>query len=140
MHGELRQGAGEKLAGRIGTDSRTAQAGDLFFALKGEQFDAHDFLDEVAGKGVAACVVARGKKFPPGAVIEVDDPRAALGRLAAAYRAIHRPGKLVAGAAGLCAGLALAARPTYVFAAAALVPLAWQWWAERRNAARPAPP
>jgi UDP-N-acetylmuramoyl-tripeptide--D-alanyl-D-alanine ligase len=86
MHGELRQGAGEALVGRICTDSRAAQAGDLFFALKGDKFDAHDFLDEVAGKGVAACVVARGKKFPVGTVIEVDNPRAALGRLAAAYR------------------------------------------------------
>ena len=76
------------MPGRICTDSRAAQAGDLFFALKGDKFDAHDFLDEVAGKGVAACVVACGKKFPAGAVIEVDDPRAALGRLAAKYRGL----------------------------------------------------
>ncbi|TXH35346.1 MAG: UDP-N-acetylmuramoylalanyl-D-glutamyl-2, 6-diaminopimelate--D-alanyl-D-alanine ligase, partial [Burkholderiaceae bacterium] len=32
------------LVQRVHTDTRTLQAGDLFVALKGERFDAHDFL------------------------------------------------------------------------------------------------
>lgn len=87
------------------TDSRQVQAGDLFFAIKGDQFDGHDFLEEVAKKGVAAVVVSRDAEKvrssafrrsgepPKGgtsnadcAVIMVDNTRRALGRLAAAYR------------------------------------------------------
>ena len=65
------------------------QPGDLFFAIKGEQFDGHDFLGEVAKKGVAAVVVERGRKsrvLPDCAVIAVEDTRQRSGRLAAAYR------------------------------------------------------
>jgi len=87
--GEIRRGAGEVIVKNVCTDSRKAGPGDLFFAIKGERFDGHDFLDEVAAKGVAA-VVAEQKKIPAPlpecAVMVVDNPRAALGRLATAYR------------------------------------------------------
>ncbi|MDT1857755.1 UDP-N-acetylmuramoyl-tripeptide--D-alanyl-D-alanine ligase, partial [Acinetobacter baumannii] len=43
----------------VSTDSRKVQAGALFVALVGETFDAHDFLQQVAGQGVAAVVVSR---------------------------------------------------------------------------------
>lgn len=71
------------------TDSRKAKTGDVFFAIQGEKFDGHDFLDEVAAKNVVAVVVARKKlpsTLPACAVLVVDDVRAALGKLAAAYR------------------------------------------------------
>ena len=81
--------AGEQIGGspltqvsRICSDSRLAQAGDLFFALAGDKFDGHDFLKEVADRGVAAVVAVR-EKIPPNlpcAVIAVDDPRKALAR------------------------------------------------------------
>ena len=60
---ELRRGSGETSIQRVCTDSRQAQADDLFFAFGGEHFDGHDFLDEVAAKGVAAVVVEQ-KKIP----------------------------------------------------------------------------
>ena len=99
--GQLLAGSQEKTASRVCADSRTAVAGDLFFAIKGERFDGHDFLNEVAARGVAGVVVAkaRGSAFrrliepPKGgtpddcAVIAVNDPRAALGKFAAAHRA-----------------------------------------------------
>ena len=70
-------------------DSRTAKTGDLFFAIKGDKFDGHDFVAEVAVKGVEAIVVER-KKVPVFGLncplLAVDDVRAALGKLAAAYR------------------------------------------------------
>ncbi|MDB6021439.1 MAG: UDP-N-acetylmuramoyl-tripeptide--D-alanyl-D-alanine ligase [Pedosphaera sp.] len=103
--GELLNGSTETLVNRVCTDSRQAQPGDLFIALSGERFDAHDFLGEVAQKSVAAMVIEKSKtdrlaanaprqsairnpqSAMPCAVITVDNTRQALGRLAARYRA-----------------------------------------------------
>jgi UDP-N-acetylmuramoyl-tripeptide--D-alanyl-D-alanine ligase len=92
--------AGEQFCGppdvvvtRVCSDSRQAQAGDLFFALKGDRFDGHDFIADVTARGVSAVVVERGRTpavRPGAAVIAVDNPREALGRLAAGYRADFR--------------------------------------------------
>jgi UDP-N-acetylmuramoyl-tripeptide--D-alanyl-D-alanine ligase len=87
--GELVKGSPRVAFTRVHTDSRSAQAGDLFFALPGERFDGHDFIDEVAKKGVTAVVIERARRpanLPEGAVISVDNTRSALGQLAAAYR------------------------------------------------------
>ena len=73
----------------MGSDSRQIQAGDLFFAIKGERFDGQDFLDDVAGKGAVAVVIERGRRpsrLPACGVILVDEVRRAFGKLAAAYR------------------------------------------------------
>jgi UDP-N-acetylmuramoyl-tripeptide--D-alanyl-D-alanine ligase len=86
---EIRRGSGETLVKNVCTDSRQAKTGDLFFAIHGEKFDGHEFLDEVAAKGVTAVVVEKRKIPAPlldCAVLVVDDARAALGKLAAAYR------------------------------------------------------
>lgn len=69
---------------RVERDSRQAQAGDLFLALRGERFDAHDFVPQVAGKASAA-LVSQVVDAPIPQVV-VDDVRLALGRLAAAWR------------------------------------------------------
>jgi UDP-N-acetylmuramoyl-tripeptide--D-alanyl-D-alanine ligase len=87
--GKLLKGLPEKQVETVCTDSRHAKGGDLFFALSGEHFDGHQFVAEVAQKGVAAVVVEHGKmpeKLPDCSVIVVDNTRQALGRLAAAYR------------------------------------------------------
>ena len=71
----------------VSTDSRKVEAGALFVALVGETFDAHDFLDQVAGQGVAAVVVSRlpeGWTLP---AIVVPDTLVALGRIAHVWRA-----------------------------------------------------
>ena len=39
---------------RVSTDSRSLQPGDLFIALTGENFDGHDYLQQVASAGAAA--------------------------------------------------------------------------------------
>jgi len=86
---EIRQGAAEALVKNICTDSRAAKAGDLFFAIRGENFDGHDFVNEVVAKGAAAVVVEGNKipaQLPDCAVLVVKDVRTALGKLAAAYR------------------------------------------------------
>jgi len=87
--GELLNGSPALQFRRVCTDSRQIQAGDLFFAIKGERFDGHDFLDEVAAKGAVAVVIERGRRpasLPKCAVIAVNDVRAAFGKLAAVYR------------------------------------------------------
>jgi UDP-N-acetylmuramoyl-tripeptide--D-alanyl-D-alanine ligase len=82
-------GSPETRVHRVCTDSRQAQAGDLFFALAGGRFDGHNFLQEVARKGAGA-IVAERQRLPADwsacPVIAVEDTRKALGRLAAQYR------------------------------------------------------
>jgi UDP-N-acetylmuramoyl-tripeptide--D-alanyl-D-alanine ligase len=71
---------------RVSTDSRTAGPGDLFVALKGDRFDAHDFLPEVAARGVSAALVTRSPGDWRVPALRVDDTRAALGALARGWR------------------------------------------------------
>lgn len=85
----LVQGDASKAVTGVSTDSRRAGPGDVFVALRGERFDGHDYVDEVARRGVAGVVVSMGfGGSVPGdvAVLRTDDTRAALGRMAAAYR------------------------------------------------------
>ncbi len=77
----------------VSTDSRTVKAGNMFFAIKGEKFDGHDFIAEVAAKGAVAIVVEpsqvpelKPKVGDAVALLAVADVRAALGKVAAAYR------------------------------------------------------
>jgi len=72
---------------RVHTDTRTLQAGDLFVALRGERFDAHDFLPQAAAAGAAAVLAQQGVAASGLPGLEVSDTRAALGRLAAGWRA-----------------------------------------------------
>jgi UDP-N-acetylmuramoyl-tripeptide--D-alanyl-D-alanine ligase len=81
-------GDGSVVVERVHSDTRTLQPGDLFIALKGERFDANDFLAEAQAKGAVAAIAHRGK-LPPGFPgIEVDDTKLALGSLAARWRAL----------------------------------------------------
>jgi UDP-N-acetylmuramoyl-tripeptide--D-alanyl-D-alanine ligase len=98
--GELLRGSPETRVIRVCTDSRQAKAGDLFFALSGDRFDGHRFVPDVAQKGAVGAVVARGRAAADlGAcgVIAVDDPRKALGRLAAQYRKEFAPPTIAVG-------------------------------------------
>lgn len=72
----------------VSTDTRASAPGQLFIALRGERFDAHDFLAPAVASGVSALLVADESKLPPGVpAVVVADTRLALGRLAAAWRA-----------------------------------------------------
>jgi UDP-N-acetylmuramoyl-tripeptide--D-alanyl-D-alanine ligase len=71
-------------------DSRNVPKGALFFAVKGERADGHDFAAAAVEAGAAGVVVARGRGagLPAfdAAVVEVDDVVAALGALGRAHR------------------------------------------------------
>ncbi len=84
------RGAGDVAVQRVHTDTRTLQPGDLFVALKGERFDAHDFLAQAKAAGAVAVLceergAAHAQALGLGALVVVDSLRA-LGDLAAAWR------------------------------------------------------
>ena len=81
----LRGDAGVTLQ-RVNTDSRTCEAGDLFVALKGERFDANDFLPQVAASGATAALAHHGLDAAQLSGLEVADTRIALGQLAKGWR------------------------------------------------------
>ena len=70
---------------RVVTDSRAAQAGDLYVALRGERFDGHDFVGGAAGKGAVGAIVVR-RLNAPAAQLLVDDPLQALQAVSVAWR------------------------------------------------------
>ena len=87
---------------RIGTDSRQIDAKELFIALSGERFDAHDFLSDVAKAGAAGALVSNKDRCPTNLpAILVNETRIGLGALAKAWRANHPiPLALVTGSNG----------------------------------------
>ncbi len=71
-------------------DSRQAGPGDLFFALRGEHHDGHDFVGEALARGAAGAVVERPLDAPEGAALfHVSDSLLALQELAAHWRRRH---------------------------------------------------
>ena len=74
----------------VSTDSRKIDAGQLFIALRGENFDGHEFLATASAAGAVAAVVAADAvaALPEVALplMVVEDTRLALGALAAAWR------------------------------------------------------
>ena len=87
---------------RIGTDSRQIEVGELFIALAGDRFDAHDFLSDVAKAGAGAALITSQDKCPADLpAICVSNTRVGLGNLAKAWRANHPiPLALVTGSNG----------------------------------------
>lgn len=78
----------------LSTDSRNIRPGELFWALKGEQFDGHDFVKDAIDQGAAGAVVQNDRKFEiPRAgdhvIISVPDALRALGDLAGWWRRWH---------------------------------------------------
>ena len=80
-------GAGQLMLARGHSDTRSLRAGDLFVALRGERFDAHDFLPQAKAAGAVAALAERGLAEVGLAGLEVADARLALGQLAAGWRA-----------------------------------------------------
>ncbi len=81
------QGADAGFSG-VSTDSRTIAAGELFVALKGENFDGHAYVSEVLARGAAGALVSQefAAGHPDLPLISVTDTRLALGALAAQWR------------------------------------------------------
>lgn len=86
---------------RVNTDSRTLAEGELFVALRGERFDAHDFIQDAVAKKPCALVVERffpEIKLPQ---LVVSDSLLALGQIAALNRSLFlRPIIGITGSSG----------------------------------------
>ena len=70
----------------VATDSRKVTPGNLFVALRGERFDAHGFLQQVADRGAAAVVVEQSPADLSIPALVVPDTRIALGEIARHWR------------------------------------------------------
>lgn len=83
-------------------DSRTIQPGDLFFAVKGERFDGHDFVESALQAGAVAAVISAAQRERYSHLADrlmlVEDPLGALQRLASSVR--RHWGKRVIGITG----------------------------------------
>lgn len=93
----------EALATGYSIDSRILVHGDLFFALRGERFDGHDYVKAVLEKGAAGAVVERGRTIDADShrLLVVEDSLKALQSLGAAARRLWgKPLLAVTGSAG----------------------------------------
>ena len=72
---------------RVHTDTRSLKPGDLFVALKGDNFDAHDFLANAKAQGAVAAIAQHGLNAAGLPGLEVNDSKLALGQLAKLWRA-----------------------------------------------------
>lgn len=70
---------------KITFDSRTVEKNDLFFAISGEYFDGHNYIDKAIERGAGAIVGEREITNLPVPYIQVENARQALAHLAAAY-------------------------------------------------------
>ena len=92
LGGSQVSGSRDKLVHGLSADSRAMVPGHVFLALRGEQFDGHDFLAEALGAGAAGLVVEASRPLGQGvadrdaAVITVPSTLTALGDLASWWR------------------------------------------------------
>lgn len=77
---------GDAMFDGVTTDSRSAIGGSLFVALRGERFDAHDFLADVVAKGVAAVIVEHVPEGLSVPALVVPDTRVALQEIGRHWR------------------------------------------------------
>jgi UDP-N-acetylmuramoyl-tripeptide--D-alanyl-D-alanine ligase len=87
--GSLASGTGTVVIDKVSTDSRTIKRGELFVALRGENFDGHNFVEATAIAGAAAAMVDsnwKGKLPENFALIRAKDTLQAYQQLAANYR------------------------------------------------------
>lgn len=92
--GELLCGSPDTVISGLSTDSRSIRPGQMFWALRGERFDGHDFIKSAYTKGAGALLIEKSKaqgvidgiSIP---VIGVDDSIFAMGELARWWREIH---------------------------------------------------
>ena len=94
IQGELISGSPEAIFSGLSTDSRRIAQAELFWALKGERYDGHDFVMQAMDKGAAGAVIQKGFRPEISArrnpvLISVADTLKALGDLANWWRRRH---------------------------------------------------
>jgi UDP-N-acetylmuramoyl-tripeptide--D-alanyl-D-alanine ligase len=93
--------ARDEVAQAYSIDSRAIEAGQLFFAVKGERLDGHDYVEQALGRGAVAAIVRRDRlsRYPERKqLLAVEDTLVALQTLATAVRKLW--GKPLIGVTG----------------------------------------
>ena len=73
----------------VSTDSRSVSEGEVFFAIRGENLDGHEYVEAAFRRGASCAVIARGadvRAYRERPFLVVRDTTAALGSLANVYR------------------------------------------------------
>jgi UDP-N-acetylmuramoyl-tripeptide--D-alanyl-D-alanine ligase len=86
---KISAGEGNIFVNKVSTDSRTVKPGNLFVALRGENFDGHKFIESAAKEGAAGAIVDlnwQGKVPDHFAILRTEDTLRAYQDLAANYR------------------------------------------------------
>jgi UDP-N-acetylmuramoyl-tripeptide--D-alanyl-D-alanine ligase len=81
----------QEIAQAYSIDSRTIRIGELFFAVKGERLEGHDYVQNALENGAVAAVVRKdqlGRYSIQSKLLAVDDTLVALQRLASAVRRV----------------------------------------------------
>ncbi len=84
----------DEVAQGYSIDSRTVRAGEVFFAVKGDRLDGHDYVESALERSAAAAIVRRDQldRFPSKArLLAVDDTLTALQTLATCVRKLWGP-------------------------------------------------
>lgn len=86
--GKLLQGNPDAKVKGVSIDSRAIKPNELFIAIKGENFDGHDFVRKVIARGIKVVIVHHPVQIPnrKATVIRVNDTVKALGHLALFHR------------------------------------------------------
>jgi UDP-N-acetylmuramoyl-tripeptide--D-alanyl-D-alanine ligase len=84
--GYITTGDPETVFSGVSTDSRSIKEGDLFVALRGENFNGHAFIADVLARGAAGVVIMEDTQRLPTVVISVEDTLQALGDIAGGAR------------------------------------------------------
>ena len=90
--GRLLQGVAEERVRAFSTDTRTLKEGELFIALKGPNFDGHQFVSEALFKGAQGAIVSSTRQLSldhAGLLLQVDNTLSALGEIAYLWRKLH---------------------------------------------------
>lgn len=88
IQGKLVSGEGTAQLSGVCTDTRKISPGEVFFALRGENYDGHKFIDEAFQKGASAAIVERVPENLGEAplLVQVGSTLRALGELAKSWR------------------------------------------------------
>jgi UDP-N-acetylmuramoyl-tripeptide--D-alanyl-D-alanine ligase len=86
--GKLVSGRGHGSFSGVSTDSRNISDGEIFFALKGDNHDGHEYIDEALKKGASGAVIEDSSRAHNGGklLIQVPSTLKALGDLASGWR------------------------------------------------------
>ena len=77
-HGKWKILPKSKYFNKLSKDTRTIKSGDIYIALKGENFDGHDFIDKAFNSGAVAAIAKSSYKGSNENILFVDDPLTSL--------------------------------------------------------------